>query len=170
MKNARNSKNCYDLNSYENVESSTKRRISKDIATKTRARNLLFFIKKMNNKIKIILVAIATIWIFSTLYVLSIDEKIQDAKNTVQELIELKDAKQKCKDDLSREETIEEYKGIQHCNTNDEKIIELKKSLEAIIVQDYEQTDQNIEMKKLWLIADAETWKFEMLESFLLSE
>lgn len=123
------------------------------------------------NIIKIIIVVILTTWIFGVILAYgSSKTKTSEAQATVKELIELKDQKQQCKDSLNYQETIEEYKGLFHCNENDERISELKSLLKESLLNDYEQVDSIIMEKQLQMIAE-NTWsKLAQLEAFLQSE
>ena len=123
------------------------------------------------NIIKIIIVVILTTWIFGVILAYgSSKTKTSEAQETVKELIELKDQKQQCKDSLNYQETIEEYKGLYHCNGNDERISELKSLLKESLLNDYEQVDSIIMEKQLQMIAE-NTWsKLAQLEAFLQSE
>lgn len=96
--------------------------------------------------------------------------KVGEAQATVKELVALKDKKQKCKDSLNYQETIEEYKGILHCGEDDERIAELKKILSETLLNDYEQVDSIIMQKQLEKISNGETSSYEKLTAFLESE
>lgn len=121
--------------------------------------------------IKIIISSILLLALLGVVFSMGIlKTKTSDVKNVVVELIELKDIKQECLDNLSYQEAIEEYKGISHCGNNDERIKELKNTLQEFLKNDYEKVDERIEEKKQELIL-SNTW-FTDLEklTFLLSE
>jgi hypothetical protein len=126
--------------------------------------------EKTNKIIKIVLVVIALIGLSWIILACGTSSKTSEAQATVKELIELKTKKQECKDSLNYQETIEEYKGIYHCNQNDERIVELKKILSESLLNDYEQVDSIIMHKQLENIASS-TWnKAEQLLGLMLSE
>ena len=123
-----------------------------------------------NKIIKIVLVVMALIGLSWIILACGTSSKTSEAQATVKELIELKTKKQECKDSLNYQETIEEYKGIYHCNQNDERIVELKKILSESLLNDYEQVDSIIMHKQLENIASS-TWnKAEQLLGLMLSE
>lgn len=120
--------------------------------------------------VKIVLVIMALIGLSGIILACGNNSKESEAQATVKELVQLKDKKQKCKDSLNYQETIEEYKGILHCGENDERIAELKKTLSETLLNDYEQVDSIIMHKQLENIASS-TWnKAEQLLGLMLSE
>ena len=126
--------------------------------------------EKTTKIIKIILVIMALIGLSGIILACGNNSKESEAQATVKELVQLKDKKQKCKDSLNYQETIEEYKGILHCWEDDERIAELKKILSETLLNDYEQVDSIIMQKQLEQIS-ASTWnKLAQLEGLLLSE
>jgi hypothetical protein len=98
------------------------------------------------------------------------ETKTGEAQAIVKELIQLKDQKEDCKNNLSYNDTIEDYKWFSKCWDNDERIKELKEQLQEKLLNDYEQVDAKIMEKQLQMIADAETWKAEKLTAFIMSE
>jgi Fe2+ transport system protein B len=123
-----------------------------------------------NKIIKIVLVVITLIGLSGIILACGTSSKTSEAQATVKELIELKTEKQQCKDSLNYQETIEEYKGIYHCNQNDERIVELKKTLQENLLNDYEQVDSIIMHKQLENIASSTGNKAEQLLGLMLSE
>jgi hypothetical protein len=126
--------------------------------------------EKTTKIIKIILVILALVGLFWIIVACGTSSKTSEAQATVKELIELKTQKQECKDSLNYQETIEEYKGIYHCNQNDERIVELKKILSESLLNDYEQVDSIIMEKQLQLITESTWSKLAQFEGLLQTE
>ena len=123
-----------------------------------------------NKIIKIVLVVIALIGLSGIILACGTSSKTSEAQAAVRELIELKTKKQECKDSLNYQETIEEYKGIYHCNQNDERIVELKKILSESLLNDYEQVDSIIFQKQLEQITESTWSKLAQFEGLLQTE
>lgn len=122
------------------------------------------------NILKIVLSAILLIGLIWIVLACWIKTKTGDVKDVIIELIDLKDIKQECLDNLSYQEAIEEYKGFSHCGNNDERIKELKETLQEFLRNDYERVDERIEEKKQEkILADTGTTSLEKL-TFILSE
>lgn len=123
------------------------------------------------NIIKIVLSAILLIGLIWIVLANGIFKtKTSDVKDVIVELIDLKDIKQECLDNLSYQEAIEEYKGLSHCGNNDERIKELKETLQEFLRNDYERVDERIEEKRQEkILADTGTTSLEKL-TFILSE
>ena len=123
-----------------------------------------------NKIIKIVLVVIALIGLSWIILACGTSSKTSEAQATVKELIELKTKKQECKDSLNYQETIEEYKGIYHCNQNDERKIKKKKILSESLLNDYEQVDSIIFQKQLEQITESTWSKLAQFEGLLQTE
>lgn len=122
------------------------------------------------NILKIVLSAVLLIGLIWIVLACWIKTKTGDVKDVIIELIDLKDIKQECLDNLSYQEAIEEYKGFSHCGNNDERIKELKETLQEFLRNDYERVDERIEEKKQEkILADTGTTSLEKL-TFILSE
>jgi len=122
------------------------------------------------NILKIVLSALLLIGLIWIVLACWIKTKTGDVKDVIIELIDLKDIKQECLDNLSYQEAIEEYKGFSHCGNNDERIKELKETLQEFLRNDYERVDERIEEKKQEkILADTGTTSLEKL-TFILSE
>lgn len=82
-----------------------------------------------------------------------------------------KQSKKECLDNLNYEETIEEYKGLFHCNQWDERIKDTKEKLNQYLVREYEKVDENIKQKqKEKLLTDSWMSSYEKLTAFLEAE
>lgn len=122
------------------------------------------------NILKIVLSALLLIGLIWIVLACWIKTKTGDVKDVIVELIDLKDIKQECLDSLTYQEAIEEYKGFSHCGNNDERIKELKETLQEFLRNDYERVDERIEEKKQEkILADTGTTSLEKL-TFILSE
>lgn len=122
------------------------------------------------NILKIVLSAVLLIGLIWIVLACWIKTKTGDVKDVIIELIDLKDIKQECLDNLTYQEAIEEYKGFSHCGNNDERIKELKETLQEFLRNDYERVDERIEEKKQEkILADTGTTSLEKL-TFILSE
>ena len=122
------------------------------------------------NILKIVLSAVLLIGLIWIVLACWIKTKTGDVKDVIIELIDLKDIKQECLDNLSYQEAIEEYKGFSHCGNNDERIKELKETLQEFLRNDYERVDERIEEKKQEkILADTGTTSLEKL-TFILGE
>ena len=122
------------------------------------------------NILKIVLSALLLIGLIWIVLACWIKTKTGDVKDVIIELIDLKDIKQECLDNLSYQEAIEEYKGFSHCGNNDERIKELKETLQEFLRNDYERVDERIEEKKQEkILADTGTTSLEKL-TFILGE
>ena len=122
------------------------------------------------NILKIVLSALLLIGLIWIVLACGIKTKTGDVKDVIIELIDLKDIKQECLDNLTYQEAIEEYKGFSHCGNNDERIKELKETLQEFLRNDYERVDERIEEKKQEkILADTGTTSLEKL-TFILSE
>lgn len=89
------------------------------------------------------------------------------------ELLELKDTKQQCVDNLTALQTQEYFKWAEnHCRENDERIKTLKQELEEMISwYEYENIDRIVEEKRQEkIINDESITAIQKLEGLLASE
>ncbi len=144
--------------------------------------------KKIGNKIlKISTAVILLLWFAGWLFYLwsreegaltsTLDTKpLQDEiKEVAASLLQLKQNKQQCKDELNEYQTIAEYKGIQFfCNERDAEIEQLKNRLASMLTMSYEQLDYNLNESKqerdMDMLANGTGTALEKLTAFLQAE
>lgn len=144
--------------------------------------------KKIGNKIlKIATAVILLLWFAGWLFYLwsreegvltsTLDTKpLQDEiKEVAASLLQLKQNKQQCKDELNEYQTIAEYKGIQFfCNERDAEIEQLKNRLASMLTMPYEQLDYNLNESKqerdMDMLANWTGTALEKLTAFLQAE
>lgn len=112
----------------------------------------------------------------STTY--SIEDMTDEVKEVSASLLELKNFKQQCKDNLTEYQTVAEYKWIQFfCSENDAEIESLKNRLASMLTMPYEQLDDHLNLTQqekkiehLSGVVASGSWSLQALMDFLQAE
>lgn len=126
--------------------------------------------------VKIITAVVLILWFIALTFAMEwnhIEEKDQKAIESLKEVLKMKHQKQDCVDNLTALQTEEYLKGVwEYCKTDDEKIKELKDTINNTINGfEYENIDRLIQEKKDVQIIN-NTWMtaMEKLEGLLQTE